>query len=186
MPRTTNSGSSYFGRRYGLPSSSAGADTTCNISSSRLRKNAGTSSFRGAGFAREPGIQEHGSKKSMAWPVFMVSGPGHDGPSRNDARLFQHLAKLPTLPRIILPVPACAMKGRWDFGNNVRALPVSLVRHLHNFGSSGGARFWRHAFLADTRKLRIATIELPYSHYIYTGIGTLSGCGIVIVGVGDA
>ena len=54
--------------------------------------------------------------KSMAWPVFMVSGPGPDGPSRNDARLFQHPAKLPTLPRIILPVPACAMKGRWDFG----------------------------------------------------------------------
>src|SRR5438270_1875652 len=25
-------------------------------------------------------------------------------------------SKLPTLPRIILPVPACAMKGRWDFG----------------------------------------------------------------------
>jgi hypothetical protein len=31
---------------------------------SRLRKNAGTSSFRGAGSAREPGIQEHGPEKS--------------------------------------------------------------------------------------------------------------------------
>ena len=51
--------------------------------------------------------------------------------------------------------------------------------------TDGGARFWRHAFLADTRKLRIATIELPYSHYIYTGIGTLSGCGFVIERVGD-
>jgi len=27
---------------------------------------------------------------------------------------------------------------------------------------------------------------LPYSHYIYAGIGTLSGCGIVVVGVGTA
>ena|SRR5438477_8302056 len=74
--------------------------------------------------------------------------------------------------------------NKGSMGKNLRAPPVSLVRHLHNFGSSGGARFWRHAFLADTRKLRIATIELPYSHYIYTGIGNLSGCGIVVVGVG--
>ena len=59
---------------------------------SRLRKNAGTSSFRGAGSAREPGIQEHGPEKSIAWPVFMGSGPGPDGPSRKDTRVFQHPA----------------------------------------------------------------------------------------------
>src|SRR5690242_21928725 len=39
-----------------------------------------TPSFRGAGFAREPGTQEHGPVKSMAWPVFLGSGPGPDGP----------------------------------------------------------------------------------------------------------
>src|SRR5207237_1860053 len=60
---------------------------------SRLLKNAGTSSFRGAGSAREPGIQEHGPEKSIAWPVFMGSGPGPDGPSRNDTRGFQHPAR---------------------------------------------------------------------------------------------
>ena len=59
---------------------------------SRVRKNAGTSSFRGAGFACEPGTQEHGLEKSIAWPVFMGSGPGPDGPSRNDTRVFQHPA----------------------------------------------------------------------------------------------
>ena len=58
----------------------------------RLRKNAGTPSFRGAVSAREPGIQEHGPEKSIAWPVFMGSGPGPDGPSRNDALVFQRPA----------------------------------------------------------------------------------------------
>jgi len=29
----------------------------------------------------------------MAWPVFMVSGPAPDGPSRNDTRVFQQPAK---------------------------------------------------------------------------------------------
>src|SRR5438270_6368824 len=60
---------------------------------SRLRKNAGTLSFRGAGSAREPGIHEHGPEKSVVWPVFMGSGPGPDGPSRNDTRVFQHPAR---------------------------------------------------------------------------------------------
>src|SRR5271169_2302570 len=59
------------------------------LSISRLRKNAGTSSFRGAGCAREPESQEHGPDKSIAWPVFMGSGPGPDGPSRNNTRVFQ-------------------------------------------------------------------------------------------------
>jgi hypothetical protein len=61
---------------------------------SRLLKNAETSSFRGAGSAREPGNQEHGPEKSIAWPVFMGSRPGPDGPSRNDARVFQHPASI--------------------------------------------------------------------------------------------
>ena len=49
-----------------------------------LRKHAGPSSFRGAGFAREPGIEAHRPKKSVVSPLFMDSGPGPDGPSRND------------------------------------------------------------------------------------------------------
>jgi hypothetical protein len=41
-------------------------------------------SFRGAGEAREPGIQEHGrSPRSFRDPVFMVSGPALRA-SRND------------------------------------------------------------------------------------------------------
>ena len=69
---------------------------------SRLLKNAETLSFRGAGSAREPGTQEHGPEKSMAWPVFMVSGPGPDGPSRNDGRLFQHPASVHGLLFLLL------------------------------------------------------------------------------------
>jgi hypothetical protein len=57
-----------------------------------MRKNTGTPSSRGAGFAREPGIQEHGREKSIAWPVFTGSGPAPDGASRNDTRVFQHPA----------------------------------------------------------------------------------------------
>jgi hypothetical protein len=53
------------------------------------RDSKATSSFRGAGFAREPGIQEYGPEKSIAWPVFMGSGPAPYGPSRNDTRVFQ-------------------------------------------------------------------------------------------------
>jgi hypothetical protein len=45
------------------------------LNTSRLRKNAGTSSFRGAGSAREPGIPEHGPKKSMLSPCSWVPGP---------------------------------------------------------------------------------------------------------------
>src|SRR5260370_22409020 len=41
-------------------------------------------SFRGAGFAREPGSREHGLTKPRRRPVFMASGPGPYGPSRND------------------------------------------------------------------------------------------------------
>ena len=59
--------------------------------SQQVLKNAERSSFRGAGFARGPGIQEHGPDTPMAWLVFIVSGPGPDGPSRNDARLFSNL-----------------------------------------------------------------------------------------------
>jgi hypothetical protein len=54
----------------------------------RCLKGAMTSSFRGAGEAREPGIQKHGPEKSMARPVFMDSGSGPEGPSRNDTRVF--------------------------------------------------------------------------------------------------
>src|SRR5690242_12529344 len=67
-------------------------DVGKSTASSRLRKSAGTSSFRGAGVTRELGIQEHSREKSMHWPVFIGSGPGPDGPSRNDTRVFQHPA----------------------------------------------------------------------------------------------
>src|SRR5215471_11352241 len=50
--------------------------------------NAGMSSFRGEGIVREPGIPEHGHGKLVGWPVFMPSGPGPDGPSRNDMGVF--------------------------------------------------------------------------------------------------
>ena len=59
---------------------------------SRPLKNAETSSFRGAGDAREPGNQEHGPEKSTGWPVYMGFGPGPGGPSRNDIRVFQQPA----------------------------------------------------------------------------------------------
>ena len=59
----------------------------------RVRKNARRLSFRSAGFARESGIHEHEVVKSMAWPVFLDSGPGPEGPSRNDGRAFPHSAK---------------------------------------------------------------------------------------------
>jgi hypothetical protein len=32
----------------------------------------------------------------------------------------------------------------------------------------------------------IPVTKLPSKHYIYTGIDILNGCGIVVVGVGDA
>ena len=60
----------------------------------RLRKNSGISSSRGAGLARELGIHEHGIAKSMARPVFLDSGPGPEGPSRNDSRVFPHPAHM--------------------------------------------------------------------------------------------
>jgi hypothetical protein len=46
---------------------------------SRVLKKAGTSSFRGAGSAREPGIQEHGPEKSMACLCSWVPGPALTG-----------------------------------------------------------------------------------------------------------
>ena len=33
-------------------------------------------SFRGAGSAREPGTYEHGPRRKVRKPVFIVSGPG--------------------------------------------------------------------------------------------------------------
>src|SRR6202011_3812740 len=92
---------------------------------SRLRKNAGTSSFRSAGFAREPGIQEHGPEKSMDWPVFMVSGPGPDGPSRNDTRVFQQpvrfevSVKLGVSIRRAVPMHKDALAARGERSANV-------------------------------------------------------------------
>jgi hypothetical protein len=41
-------------------------------------------SFRGAGFAREPGTQELRPARIGVKLVFMASGPGPQGPSRND------------------------------------------------------------------------------------------------------
>src|SRR5258705_4416349 len=41
-------------------------------------------SFRGAGAACAPGIYEHGPVNAVDGPVFIGSGPGPLGPSRND------------------------------------------------------------------------------------------------------
>ena len=54
-------------------------------------KNADGWSFRGAGFAREPGIHEHGLMKSMVWPVFLDSGPGPKGRPGMTAKFFRTL-----------------------------------------------------------------------------------------------
>ena len=48
-------------------------------------------SFRGAGVAREPGIQEHCLEKSMAWRVSMGSGPGPKGHPGTTAEFFRTL-----------------------------------------------------------------------------------------------
>src|SRR3954467_10056440 len=99
---------------------------------SRLGKNAGTSSFRGAGSAREPGIQEHGREKSMARPVFMGSGPGPDRPSRNDTRVFQH----PASPRnttmgCFLQVPDwLSSRGKISPGQACAAARRNLLANL--------------------------------------------------------
>jgi hypothetical protein len=60
---------------------------------SRLRKNGKTASFRGPSGARQPGNHEYSLAKSMAWPVFLNSGPGPKGPSRNDRRVFPYPAR---------------------------------------------------------------------------------------------
>ena len=57
----------------------------------RLRKDAETSSFRGAGFARDPGIHEHPLQMSMGRPMFMGSGPGLKGRSGTAAEFFCNL-----------------------------------------------------------------------------------------------
>ena len=44
-----------------------------------------------AGFAREPGIHEHGLMKSMVWPVFLDSGPGPKGRPGMTAKFFRTL-----------------------------------------------------------------------------------------------
>src|SRR5438270_5570199 len=64
---------------------------------SRMRKTAGSLSFRGAGFAREPGIHGHQLQTSRASPVFMDSGLGPGGPPRKDSRVFRHSSKSPPL-----------------------------------------------------------------------------------------
>ena len=56
-------------------------------------KNADGWSFRGAGFAREPGIHEHGLMKSMVWPVFSDSGPGPKGRPGMTAKFFRALLR---------------------------------------------------------------------------------------------
>jgi hypothetical protein len=42
-------------------------------------------SFRGAGAAREPGIDGHWLSPALPRPVFLVSGLGSGEPPRNDA-----------------------------------------------------------------------------------------------------
>jgi hypothetical protein len=55
----------------------------CNIlitnRSNRLQKNAETSSFGGAGFAREPGIQEHGFRSQWVGRCSWIPGPALKG-----------------------------------------------------------------------------------------------------------
>src|SRR6266404_9117705 len=52
---------------------------------SRLSGNLRNPSFRGSGAAREPGTHERGPAPAWDEPVFIGSGPGPLGPSRNDA-----------------------------------------------------------------------------------------------------
>jgi hypothetical protein len=47
----------------------------------------------GRGPAREPGTHEHQLEKSGAWPVFMGSGLGPEGPPRNDSGVFPQPAR---------------------------------------------------------------------------------------------
>jgi hypothetical protein len=63
-------------------------------------------------FAREPGIQEHRLQKSWAWPMFMGSGPGPEGPSRNDSRVFPPPAGA-GLIRAPSPRSCLRPSGRW-------------------------------------------------------------------------
>jgi hypothetical protein len=51
----------------------------------------------GAGFAREPGIHEHGLMKSMVWPVFLDSGPGPKGRPGMTTKFFRTLLGLQQL-----------------------------------------------------------------------------------------
>jgi hypothetical protein len=65
-----------------------------------------------------PETMNIGFEKSWAWPVFIGSGPGSGGPSRNDSRLFPQ----PANP----PVPSALGDGLMrEFGETV-GQPVQL------------------------------------------------------------
>jgi hypothetical protein len=128
---------------------------------SRLGKNAGTSSFRGAGSAREPGIQEHGREKSKARPVFMGSGPGPDRPSRNDTRVFQQLVHA-----IRLWVASCKFPtGYLREGKSPRAKLAQLREEI----------FWQicHRRALDQRCRIRASVTI-------TSIGMSKDCGKIV------
>jgi hypothetical protein len=88
------------------------------------------SSFRGAGFAREPGIQEHGREKSKAWIVFMDPGPGPDGPSRNDMRALHHLLMMRAISmmRFCHPATTCFRNHEFRNLNNLVLIPLTTAK----------------------------------------------------------
>ncbi len=71
---------------------SGGAVDPRAISLARPSRRASDGRSRHAARGRELGIHKQRPEKSMAWPVFMVSGPGPHGPSRNDRGFFRILS----------------------------------------------------------------------------------------------
>jgi hypothetical protein len=52
------------------------------------------------------------TREIMAWPVFMVSGPAPDGPSRNDTRVFSSLLVHRFIQLMQLDVPSALSRRR--------------------------------------------------------------------------
>src|SRR6202047_3028576 len=96
MHRRRVTSSSSRPRRFRLAHRRSAVSNLCphgTLFLSRLRKNADGWSFRGAGFAREPEIHEHGLMKSMVWPVFLDSGPAPKAVPGMTAKFFRALLR---------------------------------------------------------------------------------------------
>jgi error-prone DNA polymerase len=81
-----------------------------------------TASFRGAGIARGPGIHEHRIAKVGQGPVFMDSGPGPIGPSRNDES--NAAALLPEMP-----LGEHVVEDYRSLGLSLKRHPMAFLRH---------------------------------------------------------